>query len=100
MHTVISNTGLASEPRCPGFYSRHSKVSITGNFHVAAANQLCCCLEENGQQRLNDADRTHLVLGCRKLVLRKIFSPFSSLEILGFPTYSNIRAREQLVMMQ
>ena len=42
-----------------------------GNFYVAEVIQQLCCLEESGQQRLNNVYQTHLVLANGKLVLGK-----------------------------
>ena len=60
---------IASRPSCPGFESQHCPKKFRGKFIDAAEH----CFEESGQ-RLENVDRTHLVLASGKLVLQKNIS--------------------------
>ena len=56
---------VASRPICPGFDSKRSQKNFRGNI----VNYQQICLEKSGQ-RLENVDRTHLVLASGKLVLK------------------------------
>ena len=50
----------------------YTEFFFKGNFDVAGANQQRCCLE-SGHQRLNNLDRTHLLLANGKIVQKIIW---------------------------
>ena len=63
---------LASHPVAPGLISGFPENFFCSILDVAKVNRWCW-LEECGQ-RLENGDRTHLVLVCGKLVLQKIIN--------------------------